>query len=159
MSTAGMTLAQANNFMALEPRLVALLEAAVVGMSPAVRVLTAADLAGMKEASQPAPAVHVVYQGYRVLEDIGLAWRMGTTWLAVAVGKSAAKMRSGEVARQEAGVLSAHITGALAGAELEGAIRPLTLVTPPAASYSAPFVYLPTAVMAEVIFRKPQPQQ
>lgn len=159
MSTAGLTLAEANNFMALEPRLVELVQASVAGMSPAVRVLTAAELSEMKESAQPAPAVHVVYRGYRILEDIGTAWRLGTIWLAVAVGKSAAKVRSGEVARQAAGVLAAHVTGALAGAYVQGAIKPLTLVTPPDASYSAPFVYLPTAVMAETIFRKPQTQQ
>ncbi len=49
MSTQGQTIAEANNFMALEPRLVELVRQAVAGMSPAVHVLTTAELADVKE--------------------------------------------------------------------------------------------------------------
>ena len=45
MSTSGQTVEQGNNFMALEPRLVELVRQAVKGKSPAVHVLTTAELA------------------------------------------------------------------------------------------------------------------
>ena len=48
MSHAGQTLQEANDFLALEPRLVELARQAVQGQSPAVHVLVAAQLAGMQ---------------------------------------------------------------------------------------------------------------
>ena len=46
MSHAGQSLQEANDFMRLEAPLLALLAQATAGMSPAVRLFTAADLAG-----------------------------------------------------------------------------------------------------------------
>ena len=43
MSTQGQTVAEANNWLALEPHLLALIGHAVQGMSPAVHVLSSAD--------------------------------------------------------------------------------------------------------------------
>lgn len=155
MSTAGMTLDEANDFMALEPRLVELVETAVAGMSPAVHVLTAAELADVREANQLTPAVHVVYGGYRVDQDVGSAWRLEHTWYAVTVVKNVAKIKSGAVGRQHAGRLAARVALALGDARVAGAVEPLTLITPPSPSHSAPFTYLPTAVKAVTNFVKP----
>lgn len=155
MSTVGMTLDEANDFMALEPRLVELVEAAVAGMSPAVHVLTAAELADVREANQLTPAVHVVYGGYRVAQDIGSSWRLEHTWYAVTVVKNVAKIKSGAVGRQRAGRLAARVALALGDAKVAGAVEPLTLLTPPSPSHSAPFTYLPTAVKAVTNFVKP----
>lgn len=155
MSTAGMTVSESNDFMSLEPHLVDLLRSAVYGMSPAVHVLTAAELADVQEARQPTPAVHLVYGGYRIDQDIGSAWRLVHTWYAVAVVRSAAQVRSGAVGRQNVGQLAAAVALALADARVPGAVGPLTLITPPSASYSAPYSYLPTAVQAVTHFRKP----
>ena len=63
MSTSGQTAGESNNFMALEPRLVELVRQAVKGMSPAVHVLTTAELADVKESAQRTP------------DSIGLATR------------------------------------------------------------------------------------
>lgn len=155
MSTAGMTAEQAANFMALEPHLVALLQAAVAGMSPAVHVLTAAELADVQESRQLTPALHVVYGGYRIAQDIGTAWRLEHTWFVVACCRSAAAVRSGQQARQDAGLLATRAALALADAKPPGAAEPLTLITPPTPSYSAPFTYLPTAVRAITHMHKP----
>ncbi|MBF9263605.1 phage tail terminator protein [Paracidovorax cattleyae] len=156
MSTQDLTTAEANNFMALEPHLVALVRQAVEGMSPAVHVLTAAEIADVKETAQRTPAVHVIYGGYRIAEDIGVAWELEHTWYVVAAVKNVATARSGQAARQDAGALAAHVVGALAGATVPGATRPLTLITPPAARYAAGFQYLPSAFQATTVFRKPQ---
>lgn len=154
MSTAGMTAEQAANFMGLEPHLVDLLRTAVAGMSPAVHVLTAAELADVQESKQLTPALHVVYGGYRIAEDIGTAWRLEHTWYAVACCRSAATVRSGQQGRQDAGLLATRAALALADARLPGAAEPLTLITPPAPSHSAPYTYLPTAVRAITHMRK-----
>lgn len=158
MSTAGMTASQAADFMAIEPRLVDLVKQAVAGMSPAVHVLTAADLSSVQEAKQHTPAVHIIYGGYRIAQDIGLAWRLVHTWYAVTVVKSAAQVRSGAAGRQNAGQLAATVALALAGAAVDGAAEILTLISPPAPSYSAPYTYLPTAISVVTHFRKP-PQE
>lgn len=155
MSTAGMTLDEANAFMALEPRLVELIKRALEGASPAVHVLTAADLADVQEANQPTPAVHLVYGGYRIAQDIGTAWRLEHTWYAVAAVRNVAQIRTGAAGRQDAGVIATAVALALADARVDGAAERLTLITPPAPSHSAPFTYLPTAFQAVTHFRKP----
>lgn len=155
MSTEGMTAEESNDFMALEPHLVDLVKRAVEGMSPAVHVLTAADLADVQESKQLTPAVHVVYGGYRIAQDIGTAWRLEHTWYAVAVVRSAAQVKSGFASRRHAGQLAATVALALADARVDGAAERLTLITPPGPSYSAPFGYLPTAIQAVTHFRKP----
>ena len=158
MSTQGQTIDEANNFMALEPRLVELVRQAVEGMSPAVHVLTTAELADVKESAQRTPAVHVIYGGYRIADDIGTAWELDHTWYVVAAVRNVAAARSGQAARQDAGALAAHVVGALAGAQVVGATRTLTLMSPPPARYAGGFQYLPSAFLAKTVFRKPQPQ-
>lgn len=155
MSTQGQTLDQANAFMALEPRLVALLQAALEGMSPAVHVLTAGELADVQESKQLTPAVHLVYGGYRIDQDVGCAWRLEHTWYAVAVVRNLAQVKSGAAGRQDAGAIATTVALALADARVEGAAEPLKLLTPPGPSHSAPFTYLPTAVRAVTHFVKP----
>ena len=156
MSTQGLTVAQANNWLALEPHLLALLRQAVQGMSPAVHVLTSADLADVKESAQKTPAVHLIYGGYRIAEDLGTAWRLAHKWYAVVVVRNVALARSGQAARQDAGPMVAQVVGALVGANVPGATRALTLVSPPPATYRVGHQYIPSAFEAETIFRKPQ---
>lgn len=156
MSTQGQTVAESNNWLALEPHLEQLLRSAVAGASPAVHVLTAAELGDVKESAQKTPAVHLIYGGYRVAEDLGTAWRLQHTWYAVVVVRNVATQRTGKAARQDAGPLVAQVVGALIGANPPGATRPLTLVTPPPASYRTGHQYIPSAFEVETIFRKPQ---
>ena len=96
--------------------------------------------------------------GYRVAEDYGLTVSLEHTWFAVAAVRNVAKARSGSAARQDAGSLLARVTEVFLGARVQGATKPLALITPPAASYSAGFQYIPSAFLAETIFRKKQPQ-
>lgn len=154
MSNAGLSLDESNNFMGLEPHLVALVQAAVAGMSPAVHVLTAADLSDVKESAQRTPAVHLIYGGYSVAEDLRTAWRLEHTWYAVVAVRSVATPRTGAAARSDAGPLVTRIINALAGASVPGASSSLALTTPPKAGYSGGFQYIPTAFTVETIFRK-----
>lgn len=154
MSNAGLSIAEANNFLAMEPHLVALLQAAVAGFSPAVHVLTAAELGDVKESAQRTPAVHLIYGGYSVAEDLRTAWRLEHTWYAVVAVRNVATQRTGAAARSEAGPLVTRIINALAGASMTGAASVLALVTPPKAGYAAGYQYIPTAYTVETVFRK-----
>ena len=96
-----------------------------------------------------------VESGYRVVEKSGLNWKLAHTWHAVTAVRNVAGIKSGQAARQEAGPLVARVMAALAGASLKGAVLPLDLVTPLAARYSGGFQYIPSAVVATTVFRKP----
>lgn len=156
MSTAGQTTLESNDWMALEPHIVALVKAAVQDVHPAVHVLTAAELADVKERAQLTPAVHVVYGGYRITGSQLTAWELTHTWLAVAAVRNVADIRSGKAARSQAGTLAARVLGALACANVPGAVRPLEPMTPPPAHYAGGFQYVPTALQVVTIFKKPQ---
>lgn len=155
MSNTGLSVAQSNNFLALEPLLVAAIKAAVAGISPAVHVLTAADLADVKESAQRTPAVHIIYGGYSVAEDLATAWHLAHTWYAVVAVRNAATQRSGAAARASAGPLVAQVMGALAGASFAGLTRTLELTNPPRPEWRNGVQYLPSAFIAKTIFRKP----
>ena len=154
MSNAGLSAEEANNFLAVEPHLVALLQAAVAGLSPAVHVLTAAELSDVKESTQRTPAVHLIYGGYSVVEDQRIAWRLEHTWYVVVAVRNVATPRTGAAARSDAGLLLTRVINALAGASVPGAVSTLALMTPPGAGYSAGFHYIPTAFSLQSIFRK-----
>lgn len=155
MSTQGQTTLESNDWMALEPHLVELLKAAVRDMRPAVHVLTAAELADVKERAQLTPAVHVIYGGYRITDGARTAWELEHTWFAVAAVRNVADARSGQAARLKAGTLAARVLEALASAEVPGATRPLEPATPPSARYAGGYQYIPVAVKAATVFKKP----
>lgn len=143
-----------NNFLAPEPHIVARLQEALAGLEPAVHVLTEADLADVKEQSQLVPAVHVIWNGFRVMEAgaLGRKAQLEHTWLCVAAVRNVAGARSGAAARQEAGELIARAGGALAGFKPPGVISPMQLAPGPRGSSSKGFVYVPLAFKVETIF-------
>lgn len=137
----------------LEPHLVQRLKDRLKALRPAVHVLAAADLAGMNEAGQPVPAVHLVYQGYRVLNvraDKRMA-RIEQTWLAVAAVQNVKGLQTGSDARADAGRLGAEVLLAFAGWQPPGAASPLALGNAPAARFSAGYQYLPQAFTVELV--------
>ncbi|MFT7722233.1 MAG: hypothetical protein QM788_05320 [Roseateles sp.] len=149
-----MATAHHNNFLAVEPHLVARLQAALADLHPAVYVLTEADLAGVKEAQQRVPAVHVVWSGFRVLEAnaLGDRARLEHTWLCVAAVRNVADARSGSAARQDAGELLARAGAALMGFVPPGTRHPLRLAPAPRSWASAGYVYVPLAFTVETLF-------
>lgn len=138
--------------MLLEASLMERLADQLTGMAPKVHVLAAADLAGVTEATQKTPAVHVLYQGYRVVESRsdGAAVRLEQTWLAVVATKNVKDTRSGAAARSDAGLIAARVARALLGFKPTGASRPLRLVEGPRAGFNGGFAYLPLAFVAEL---------
>lgn len=143
-----------NDFLAVEPHIVARLQEAVAGMSPAVQVLTGAELAGIKEAAQRTPAVHVVWGGFRLLESRadGKQARLEHTWYVVAAVRNVAGTRAGAAARADAGVLMARAGAALMGFRPPGVAGPLRMGPTQSAGYTAGFMYLPLAFLVETHF-------
>lgn len=149
-----MNVAPENDYLAVEEHLVARLKQMLAGMSPAVHVLTAADLEGVAEANQPVPAVHVIYRNFRVLESRadGRVSKLDHTWLAVTTTRNVARARSGAAARRDAGELMAKVGAALMGFRPPLTSSPLRLTPGPGPGYKAGFQYLPLAFLVETHF-------
>lgn len=157
MSTAGLTDDDVNDFMAMEDPMLELLRSAVQDL-PTVKVLTAADLEGVKAQAQHTPALHLIYKGFRPLNSqvaaAGVRVRVEHTWLLIAVTKNVSTVRSGKAARADAAPLLARGVLALAGASLPGATKPVEMAAAPAPVYDAGHLYLPSAFKVESLFQR-----
>ena len=156
MSTNASIQAHANNFRAPEPVIGDRLKDAFADLRPQVHVLTASDLALVKEESQPTPAVHVIWNGFRVADASrpdGRAATLDHTWLIVAAVKNVRTLKTGEAARSEAGELAARAGAALMGFRPPNVAGPMRLSPSPSAGHSAGFVYLPLAFVVETVFK------
>ena len=145
-----------NNFLEPEPHIVARLKEALAGLKPAVHVLTARDLSQVKEENQPTPAIHVVWNGFKVLEARadGAAARLDHTWLVVAAVRNVRTLKSGEDARTAAGELAARAGAALMGYRPPNVAGPMRLAPAPGSGISpAGFMYLPLAFLVESVFK------
>ena len=122
-------------------------------LPPGTPVLTAEDLDGMEEAGQPAPAVHVIYDGYAVREQQRTVALTNQRWLVVAVVKhSGSGARAAAETKQRAAPLVLGVIDALLGWRPD--VRPgtpgLKLATPPRPARRAPYYYFPTLFTADV---------
>ncbi|QNK69193.1 hypothetical protein [Variovorax sp. PAMC26660] len=149
-----MNVAPENDYLAVEAHLVARLKEKLAGMSPAVHVLTAADLADVAEANQPVPAVHVIYRNFRVLESRsdGRLAKLDHTWLAVTATRNVGGNRSGAAARRDASQLMAKVGAALMGFRAPLTSSPMRLTPGPGPGYKAGYQYLPLAFLVETHF-------
>lgn len=129
-----------SGFLGVEPLIVARLAASVA--MPSLKVLAAPDLDGIQAASQPVPAVHVVFGGFERLESAGGLTEVVETWLTVAVVRNSRAAAQGAAARADAGTLLDAVFSALNGWTPAG-YRPLVPATPPAGGYDAGFGYFP----------------
>lgn len=145
-----------DNFLALEPELMARLRQQLAALQPAVHVLSSADLADVTEEKQLTPAVHLVYQGYRVKEsrEDGAAARLEQTWLAVVTTRNARGLKTGDAARAQAGPLARQVIAALMGWRPASAAKVLLLAEGPGAGFSAGFQYLPLAFKTEIMIKR-----
>jgi len=145
-----------NDFLAPEPAIVARLQEALADLRPKVHVLTAAQLATVREDTQPVPAVHVVWNGFRVLESRvdGAAARLDHTWLIVTAVRNVSQLKSGAAARLDAGPIAARAGAALMGFRPPNVQGPLRLAPAPGAGGSNGFFYLPLAFQVETVFQR-----
>lgn len=142
----------APDLLALESALLERLRTALAGQVPPVHVLSQDDLAGVAEEKQLVPAVHVVYQRYRVAESRsdGKAARIEQSWLAVVATRNTRNLASSSGARTQAGLLAGVVLQALMGWRAPGTAGPCKLVDGPGAAFGKGFGYLPLAFTAEL---------
>lgn len=142
----------ANNFLAPEPHIVARLKE----LLPAnVHVLTAADLQTIKEESQPVPAVHVIWNGFRLVESRidGRVSQLEHEWLIVSTVRNVQTLKTGQQARVEAGELAARAGAALMGFRPPNVSSHMKLAPAPGTGHSqAGYLYLPLAFTVESVF-------
>lgn len=145
-----------DNFLAAEPLIVQRLRAVL----PAeVHVLPAADLASVAAENQPTPAVHVLYDGYQVVDaSTGATAAVEQNWLTVVVTRNVADIEQGHEARQQAGPLAAKVLDALhrhrlrhANGQVLGA-GSLRLAPAPAPGFANGQFYLPLGWACPVKF-------
>lgn len=131
-----------NGLLSVEPLIVARLSASVT--VPGVKILAVPDLAGVQAASQPVPAVHVVFGGFESVSAAQGIADVVERWLTVVVVRNVRAAAAGADARADAGSLLDAVFAALAGWQPAG-YPPLLPVTPPQAGYDAGFGYFPLA--------------
>lgn len=138
------------DFLGLEPLIIARLKASV----PAARaVLAAEDLADVQERSQVAPALHVIYGGYRVTEasENGRTAATEQTWIVVVVVKGAGQRGDAAAAlRASAAALVTPVLSALMGWRPAERMRPMKLANGPRPVFSSGFAYFPLTFTATV---------
>lgn len=112
-----------------------------------VKVFSAAELSAVQANSQIAPAVHVIYGGFKVdstSTDRATA-KITQTWYVVPVVRNVASQIDGAGARKEA---SAHIDltlQALLGWQFDRSQAPLELIDPPPSRWIRGLGYHPLA--------------
>ena len=140
-----------DTFLDLDPRIVARLKA----MLPDIQVLDAADLDDVTEESQPAPAVHVIYDGFSVVQTAsrGKAAIFQLRWLVVVCVKHAGSgQKAAREAKTRAAKLVAQANDALMGfaPDSQPATPGLGPGTPPKPQRRSPFYYFPLLFTANV---------
>lgn len=142
--------------LSLEPLLVERIKNALDSHTPAVHVLTAADLDGVTEERQLVPAVQVVFAGFKpVSADVGNT-RIECTWYTVLVVKNvsaAGAAGKGAAARTSANAMAHAVYTALVGWTPDGHSKPLSLAPGPRAEHSKGFFYLPLMWRTEFVWR------
>jgi len=111
-------------------------------------VLSAADLAGVQEAKQTTPALHVVYDGDRLGDSAGrgIANQVYQRWLVITAVRSARGQRTGAGAREAAGPIISAVLQALLGWAPSDEHQPLVRTSAPRPHFSAGgFAYFPLA--------------
>ncbi len=151
MSTAA---ADPNDWLALEDALLAVLQGAVAGSSPAVKVLSAAELAKVDEASAPSPALHLIYAGYTPVQDAGSALMLRHRWIVAVAVKNAGTLATGKALRAQLGQLQTKVIRAMLATKLPGAQSKVELQAQPAVQYTTGWALAPHAFAVQTIFNK-----
>lgn len=145
-------------FTDIEQALVERLKAQLKETMPNVHVLTASDLADIDEGKQPTPAIHVIYNGYRVKQNRpdGKVAAVTQTWLTVVAVRNVRDRRKGAAAREDAIPLCQKITEELMGFHPQIAASPLTLTNAPAQGTNNGFLYVPLAFAVDTVLNAKQ---
>lgn len=140
------------DFMAMEPLLIEQLR---LTLPQHVHVLARKELAEITEATQPTPAVHVLYRGYRPRESQAAMYEeLDLLWLTVVAVQNASTLATGEGVRTDAGPLMGGVVQALGPwvPDLPG-YKSLHLDAAPPVGYRAGFGYFPIGWRVHVQMR------
>lgn len=120
-----------------------------------VRVLTAAELADVPDARNYAPAVHVVYDGYSVGDNVagGKIQGIEQNWLVVCHAKNTTKQGDPTPAATDAGKIAEVVLAALLGYDPLSTGATLRLFTAPAPAYDGGYCYLPLNFRLRTTFK------
>ena len=140
----------------LETLIVEQLKMTLAARSLTAKVLSAADLAGMQDAFQFTPAVHVIYRGYRVTKTTAnhMVSMVEQTWLTVVAVRNDRDQKAGAAAREDSRDIVEAVYQALAGWLPEGAWQPFRLADGPASGFEGGVFYIPLAWKTEVQLNK-----
>lgn len=144
------------DFLALE----ALILERLRTLCPTARaVLPVEALADVEERSQVAPALHVVFGGFRVASatDNGRSAVTEQRWLVVAVSRCSAQRSAAPAdSRARSGVLVREALAAMMGWRPAPGMRPLKLASPPNPIFKNGMSYIPLAFTADVPVHAPK---
>ncbi len=114
---------------------------------PERHVLSAADLANVAEATQPTPALHVIFTGYAPTQEKGdgLIQQTEQTWTVIVVVRNVREAATGTPARRDAGGYLAEVLAALQGWKPSAEHTAMKLAPAPAPGYSSGYGYFPLA--------------
>lgn len=132
-----------NNYLDLENLII---ERLTAELPKEVKVLSSADLEGLKTSAQPAPAVHVLLEDDQPASEVNTSQQIKQRWCCILVVKNVRTVRTGQAARTDAGLLIPQIITILNNWEPQGAIPyyPLTRVkTAFKPRYSNGFMHYP----------------
>ena len=126
---------------------------------PDAHVFTAADLAGVAESAQIAPALHVLLLDYAPTETApGGSIRWEEVWCVVALVKHAARSARAAAQQDAACPLLDAAIRALSGYRYplsEGVWGTLRIVPGPRPHFDSAFAYFPIALAANVVTQRP----
>jgi hypothetical protein len=115
-------------------------------------VFAAADLAGVAEAAQVAPALHVMLYDYAPIEAVGGETRWRETWLVVAVVRHSARNDRAQAQQQQAAPVVREALAALSGwFPGHPVVGHLEFVPGPRPAFSDSHAWFPFAVVIEVV--------
>ena len=134
-------------FVAIQDAIIARLTV-VLGSNPVTektKIITAAELSRVPESRQFAPAVHVIYGGHSVGEQIagGRVQSVVQNWLVVCTARNAIGQGDPAPATIDAGKMGEVVLGALLGFDPLGNGAQLRLADAPGPEYDGGYCYLP----------------
>lgn len=138
------------DYLVAEGLILARLEAELADLSSSagLKVLSAADLAGVAEGAQHTPSVHVVYNGDVIpggdSVDEGNYHVIQQRWIVVVAVRNAGNQRTGKAARDDAGPIISRVIKALSGWRPGQGLSPLRRVTAPGPAFTpGGYAYFP----------------
>lgn len=131
-----------------------LIEERLLALCPSAQgnVLITEKLAGIAEANQVTPALHLVLHSYRPVDDDGRAdsrWR--EVWLVIAVQKNQRQGVGAKAVRDAAPDMLKEVIAALDGWNCPGAVGLVRAIEPPRPEITKGFGYFPLAFSVDVV--------